>query len=159
MSNARTRLGDAADLDSAALLPLQLSNRSCCSVSRACGPYHGQFIHKGLTAILQPEIRYICLHRICSVILVRMNRRNTNLVDIVPSRTRQVPVLPKPMSLDLHLEPALQNRVPCKFGEGALREFIDLPRVRKQDPLTRNGGDLRVRRRYTLREEVPRRDL
>ena len=63
------------------------------------------------------------------------------------------------MSLDLHLEPALQNRVPCKFGEGALGEFIDLPRVRKQDPLTRNGGDLRVRRRYTLREEVPRRDL
>ena len=74
MSNARTRLGDAVDLDSAALLPLQLSNRSCCSVSRACGPYHGQFIHKGLAAILQPEIRYICLRRRCSVILARVRQ-------------------------------------------------------------------------------------
>lgn len=126
MSRARAHLGKSADLDSFALLLFQLSDCSRCSVSRARGPDHGELLHEGLSAILQPEIRYICLNQIVSHVYGRVSVEEVNLVDVVPSRTWQVPVLPKPMPLNLHLEPALEDRVPRELGEGTLREFVDL---------------------------------
>ncbi len=39
----------------------------------------------------------------------------SNLVDIIPSSTREVPIVPKPMTFDLHLKTTLLYRIAGKF--------------------------------------------
>ena len=50
----------------------------------------------------------------------------TRLVDIVPRCSRQIPPLPDPMLLHLHLPPALQHRIPCQLAHVRGCEFVDL---------------------------------
>ena len=40
----------------------------------------------------------------------------TDLVDIIARSTREIPFLAQPVSLDLHLETALDDRIACKLG-------------------------------------------
>jgi hypothetical protein len=47
-------------------------------------------------------------------------------MNIIPRRSREVPVFSEPVPFDLHLEPTLNHRIPGKFGERALRELVDL---------------------------------
>lgn len=54
---------------------------------------------------------------------------DTHLVDVVPGGPRQVPFLSQPMSLDFHLKPTLNHRVPSEFGQRTLRHLVDLPCV------------------------------
>lgn len=58
-----------------------------------------------------------------------------HFVYVVPSSTSQIPLMAKPMSLDLHLKPTLNDGVPSKLRQRTLRKFVDLYNRAFQDRL------------------------
>ena len=79
----------------------------------------------------------------------------TCLVDVIPSGSGEIPLLPEPMSFDLHFEATLDDRVSGQFGERTLRKFIDLIDKTQRETKPRFFTNSRVPRRCTLPKEVP----
>lgn len=51
------------------------------------------------------------------------------LVNVVARSAREIPLVSQPVTLNFHFEAALDDRVPRKLGEGALRELVYLDRA------------------------------
>lgn len=53
-----------------------------------------------------------------------------HLVNVVAGGSGEVPLLAQPMTFDLHLEAALDNRISRELGQRTLREFVYLTEVK-----------------------------
>jgi hypothetical protein len=57
-----------------------------------------------------------------------LEQRHTCLVDIVPRSTREIPLLTKPVALDLHLKATLDDGIACQLTKRTLWKLEDMRR-------------------------------